>query len=91
MESNQTTDARTSISSGYIFDNAAPETPARFDALSAMYDRTTIQHHENSGVVFGCFCLVVVVVVLFFFFLFFFLLVVFFFWFFLARLGPPIR
>jgi SAM-dependent methyltransferase len=43
--------------SAYLFDNAGQETPARFAALSAMYDPGTIRHLENCGTGEGWHCL----------------------------------
>jgi SAM-dependent methyltransferase len=57
MKSNGTTGTQPPLNSAYLLDNAAREAPARFDALSAMYDRTTIQHLENCGVSPGWHCL----------------------------------
>ena len=34
----------------YALDNSSRETPARFDALSGMFDRGTIRHLEDRGV-----------------------------------------
>ena len=34
----------------YALDNSCRETPARFDALSGMFDRGTIRHLEDRGV-----------------------------------------
>jgi SAM-dependent methyltransferase len=53
----ETTKTQPGAGSAYILNNAAPEAPARFDALSAMYDRATIQHLENTGVGPGWRCL----------------------------------
>jgi hypothetical protein len=36
--------------SRYSLANSSRETPARFDALSAMFDRGTIRHLEDRGV-----------------------------------------
>jgi len=57
MKSNETSATQPGTSSGYILDNAAREAPARFDALSALYDRGTIQYLENCGVSSGWTCL----------------------------------
>jgi SAM-dependent methyltransferase len=43
-------------STPYVLDNAAPETPARFSALSELYDATTIGHLERIGVGAGWDC-----------------------------------
>jgi SAM-dependent methyltransferase len=47
----QTTDAT------YLLDNAGREAPARFDALSRMFDRTTERHLSDRGVGAGWHCL----------------------------------
>jgi len=57
MKSKETTDAARVLNSAYILDNADPEVPARFDALSTLYDRGTIQFLENCGVGPGWTCL----------------------------------
>jgi SAM-dependent methyltransferase len=57
MKDNETSDARRCSTSTYILDNAGRETPARFEALSTMYDRDTIQYLENCGVRPGWNCL----------------------------------
>jgi ubiquinone/menaquinone biosynthesis C-methylase UbiE len=44
-------------SSCYSLYNSDPETPARFDALSAMCDRATVRHLEDRGVSEGWRCL----------------------------------
>lgn len=43
-------------SSRYVLDNAAPQTPARFSALTELYDDTTIRHLQRSGVGIGWRC-----------------------------------
>ncbi|MBZ5688967.1 MAG: methyltransferase domain-containing protein [Acidobacteriia bacterium] len=53
----ETNNTQPGADSAYILDNAARETPVRFDALSAIYDRATIQHLENIGVGPGWKCL----------------------------------
>ena len=40
----------------YVLDNAAPETPARFSALSELYDESTIRHLSKIGVDQGWRC-----------------------------------
>ena len=40
----------------YVLDNAAPETPARFSALSELYDGTTVRHLTHIGVDQGWRC-----------------------------------
>ena len=57
MQNNEVTNTRRLGKSGYLLDNAARETPARFDALSALYDRGTIQHLQRCGVAAGWHCL----------------------------------
>src|SRR4029077_16621494 len=57
MKSQETTNIPARADSTYLLDNAAREAPARFDALSALYDQATIQHLENSGVGPGWRCL----------------------------------
>jgi ubiquinone/menaquinone biosynthesis C-methylase UbiE len=44
-------------SSGYSLCNSDREAPARFDALSAMFDRATFRHLEDRGVSEGWHCL----------------------------------
>ena len=44
-------------SSGYSLCNSDRESPARFDALSAMFDRATFRHLEDRGVSEGWHCL----------------------------------
>jgi len=53
----ETTNIQPGADSAYLLDNAAREAPERFDALSALYDRATIQHLENTGVGPGWQCL----------------------------------
>ncbi len=53
----ETNNTQPGAGSAYMLDNAARETPVRFDALSAIYDRTTIQHLENIGIGPGWKCL----------------------------------
>src|ERR1700730_17336205 len=53
----ETTNTQLGADSAYLLNNAAREAPARFDALSAMYDRATIQYLENTGVGPGWQCL----------------------------------
>jgi len=48
---------RQSASSTYLLDNASPETRARFNALSMLYDQRTIEHLESCGVGPGWNCL----------------------------------
>jgi ubiquinone/menaquinone biosynthesis C-methylase UbiE len=42
--------------SEYVFDNAAAQTPARFSALSELYDENTIRHLKKIGVAHGWRC-----------------------------------
>ena len=53
----ETTNIQPGADSAYLLDNAAREAPERFGALSALYDRATIQHLENTGVGPGWQCL----------------------------------
>jgi ubiquinone/menaquinone biosynthesis C-methylase UbiE len=57
MKSNETSEAQPGNNSTYILDNADRETPARFDALSTMYDRSTIEFLKSRGVGPGWNCL----------------------------------
>ena len=57
MKSSETSATQPSAHSTYILDNAGREAPARFDALSTLYDRATIQFLENCGVGPGWNCL----------------------------------
>ena len=57
MKTNEGSDTQPCTSSAYILDNGGRETPARFDALSTMYDRGTIQYLENCGIGPGWTCL----------------------------------
>ncbi len=45
------------VSGSYVFDNAATQTPSRFDALSAIFDGGTIRHLNELGVGAGWHCL----------------------------------
>ena len=56
MENNSTSGAR-SADSGYLLDNGGRETPARFAALSALFDPGTVRHLEARGVGRGWQCL----------------------------------
>ena len=49
--------ARCSQPGSYLLDNAAKQAPARFRALSAMFDAGTIRHLEDRGVAPGWRCL----------------------------------
>lgn len=57
MKTNERSDTQPCTSSAYILDNGGRETPARFDALSTMYDRGTIRYLENCGIGPGWTCL----------------------------------
>lgn len=57
MENSDTRSVDRSADSAYLFRNAGRETPARFAALSAMYDAETIRHLKNIGVREGWSCL----------------------------------
>jgi SAM-dependent methyltransferase len=57
MKTNETSDTQPYTKSAYILDNAGRETPARFDALSTMYDHGTFKYLENCGVGSGWNCL----------------------------------
>jgi len=57
MENNETSRVQPQSKSTYLLDNAAPEAPERFDALSALFDRGSIQHLEDRGVGRGWNCL----------------------------------
>jgi ubiquinone/menaquinone biosynthesis C-methylase UbiE len=57
MENRETIDVQPQSKSSYLLDNAAPQTTERFDALSALYDRASIQHLEDRGVGPGWNCL----------------------------------
>jgi SAM-dependent methyltransferase len=57
MKSLEILDDQARSRSAYMLDNAAREAPARFDALSALYDRSTIEYLESCGVGPGWNCL----------------------------------
>jgi ubiquinone/menaquinone biosynthesis C-methylase UbiE len=50
MELDESSASHRSAGSTYLLDNSNRETPARFDALSGMFDRGTIRHLEDRGV-----------------------------------------
>lgn len=54
---NTTLPAHCSQPGSYLLDNAAKEAPARFQALSSMFDTSTIRHLEDRGVGPGWHCL----------------------------------
>jgi SAM-dependent methyltransferase len=47
----------TETSPPYLLSNASPQAPARFAALSAMFDSTTVRHLTSRGVAAGWHCL----------------------------------
>jgi len=57
MDNSETTREGLSTNSTYLLDNAAREAPARFDALSALFDPGTIRHLEDRGIGAGWHCL----------------------------------
>jgi ubiquinone/menaquinone biosynthesis C-methylase UbiE len=57
MKTHETPGVLPQSKSTYLLDNAAPQTPQRFDALSALFDRESIQHLEDRGVGPGWNCL----------------------------------
>jgi ubiquinone/menaquinone biosynthesis C-methylase UbiE len=57
MENHETSGVQLQSKSTYLLDNADPQTPDRFDALSALFDRGSIQHLEDRGVGPGWNCL----------------------------------
>jgi ubiquinone/menaquinone biosynthesis C-methylase UbiE len=57
MEIDESSAAHRSDGSSYSLDNSSRETPARFDALSGMFDRGTIRHLEDRGISEGWRCL----------------------------------
>ena len=57
MENHETSGVQPQSKSSYLLDNAAPQTTERFDALSALYDRESIQCLEGRGVRPGWNCL----------------------------------
>jgi SAM-dependent methyltransferase len=56
MENHETMAVRSSTGDAYLLDNAGKEAPARFAALSAMFDSGTIRHLEERGVATGWNC-----------------------------------
>jgi len=50
-------DGNIARTSSYLLDNAGAEAPARFGALSTLFDSSTIRHLENCGVAAGWQCL----------------------------------
>ena len=57
MKTHETSGVQPQSKSSYLLDNAAQQTPDRFQALSALYDRASIQHLEDRGVGPGWNCL----------------------------------
>jgi SAM-dependent methyltransferase len=57
VKTNDRAGADRSPGSAYLLNNASREAPARFDALSAIYDPGTIRHLEDRGVSQGWRCL----------------------------------
>lgn len=57
MNDSETSSARRSADLPYLLDNAGREAPARFAALSTMFDPETIRHLEERGVTKGWQCL----------------------------------
>jgi ubiquinone/menaquinone biosynthesis C-methylase UbiE len=57
MNTSDTTRERVPAGSPYLLDNAGREAPARFNALTALFDSGTIRHFENCGVGSGWQCL----------------------------------
>jgi ubiquinone/menaquinone biosynthesis C-methylase UbiE len=57
MKDHETSGIQPRSRSTYLLDNAAPQAPARFDALSALYDCATIQHLDNLPIQPGWNCL----------------------------------
>jgi SAM-dependent methyltransferase len=48
---------RSSVKSGYIFDNASPETEVRFSTVAELFDPGTVRHLAELGVALGWHCL----------------------------------
>src|SRR5882724_9938718 len=57
MDTSDTTHERGPADAPYLLDNAGRETPARFNALTSLFDSGTIRHFENCGVGSGWQCL----------------------------------
>jgi ubiquinone/menaquinone biosynthesis C-methylase UbiE len=57
MKNRETLGAQPQFKSTYLLDNAAPQSPKRFDALSTLFDRESIQYLEDRGVGPGWKCL----------------------------------
>jgi ubiquinone/menaquinone biosynthesis C-methylase UbiE len=56
MEIDESSSPHRSACSTYSLDNSSREAPARFDALSGMFDRGTIRHLEDRGISEGWRC-----------------------------------
>jgi ubiquinone/menaquinone biosynthesis C-methylase UbiE len=57
MKNHEASGVQSQSTSTYLLDNAAPQTPDRFDALSALYDRESLRHLEDRGIGPGWNCL----------------------------------
>jgi SAM-dependent methyltransferase len=57
MDNSETNREELSTNSTYLLDNADREAPARFDALSVLFDPGTIRHLEGRGIGAGWHCL----------------------------------
>jgi ubiquinone/menaquinone biosynthesis C-methylase UbiE len=57
MKNHEMFETQPQSTSTYLLDNAAPQSPDRFDALSALFDRDSIQYLEDCGVGPGWNCL----------------------------------
>jgi ubiquinone/menaquinone biosynthesis C-methylase UbiE len=57
MEIDESSSPHRSACSTYSLDNSSREAPARFDALSGLFDRGTIRHLEDRGISEGWRCL----------------------------------
>jgi ubiquinone/menaquinone biosynthesis C-methylase UbiE len=57
MKNHETFETQPQSKSTYLLDNAAPQSPDRFDALSTLFDRDSIRYLEDRGVGPGWKCL----------------------------------
>jgi SAM-dependent methyltransferase len=57
MERNEMVEVRSPAKSAYLLDNACKEAPARFNALSTMFDSESVRHLKSCGVAPGWHCL----------------------------------
>lgn len=57
MKNHEASGVQPQSKSTYLLDNAAPQTPDRFDALSTLYDRESQRHLEDRGIGPGWNCL----------------------------------